>query len=140
VPRAIDEPIPPDEPLYMVVSSDNIDGEKVLAAAVAIPCQSTNRHKYNPDPSDVISAARRNVAAAGIAPNALPPPESTSTADARCFFRAEDDPQDENPAHSEIRVHRPGQVYSAKFKPGPTTKTLLREELARRLRIVYRLA
>jgi hypothetical protein len=69
----------------------------------------------------------------GLVPADLPDPLVTPTGGPTCFFRAEDDPIDENSAHAEIRVHRQGVGYSSKYQPGPTTKTRLRELLAAKL-------
>jgi len=122
-----------------VAPEDIGEQDSVLAGAVDIEGQSVNRAKYNSDPAAVVSAERGEVAAAGVQPTNLPPLAAGPTG-VEYFFHADDLPEEEKPAHAEIRVHRPGKGWNKNHKPNAASRTWLKELLARRLKIVHRVA
>lgn len=135
--RAIDEPIPPEEWLYLGVTAENIgSNDSVLAAAVDLQGQSVNRQKYNPNPAAAILAQRGHSAAAGVQPMNLPATRTETGVD--YYFHADDLPIDENPAHAEIRLHRPGKGFNENHRPSAPNRTLLKELLASQLKVVVR--
>jgi hypothetical protein len=139
VARPIDEPIPPDEWLYMGIGSGDIDGtDRVLPSAVDLQGQSVNRAKYRPDPLAVISAARGDVAAAGVQPRNLPVHQVTPTG-VEYSFHADDLPEDANDAHAEVTLHRPVVGWKKSHGPSPANKSWLKELLARQFRVVTKL-
>jgi hypothetical protein len=136
VPRDLDEPIPPDEWLFMGVAADHLAGKIVLPGAIDLEGQSVNRAKYNAEPQAAVLQSHQHVAAAGVRPENLPGPEKSLTGN-EYFFHADDDPEETNPAHAEIRAHRPGIGWKKNHKISAQNRTWLKELLARKLTIVW---
>lgn len=113
MPRARDEPIPPDERLYRGVDADEVNGAELLATAVDLAGMSVARHKYVPDVENL-----QLVGCSGLAfttPSLLPTCFRCGELDYEAF--AHDDPQDNDPAHAEVRLGRAATATQRADRP-----------------------
>lgn len=131
--RPVIEAFDPDELLYRACPPGSIEGDIVLASAIDYPSCSVNRGCFS-EPADVlIPEKRRGWISAECQVREVP--VSLTSGDKRVFdFKAEHVPEEENYAHSEIRVYV-GGVRHEKVSP-PKVRLDFRMLLAQKMRVV----
>jgi hypothetical protein len=133
--RPVDEPIPADEQLYRGLLPDWIKGKTVLPDAIDLQGSSVNRHKYNPDPRAAMLRARGHTDVASITPGRLPG-QIDLPSGLSYFFRADDLPLADNPAHAEIRPCRVSKGWDRNHKVSAGNRLRLKQELADRMELL----
>lgn len=128
------------EQLFRRVSPDQLDGEKVLVAAVEDikerhPSCSFNRGKYS-DPEDVLDSThpeynRIACLTAGNLPAPIPHPTTPELIYSFCLLHI---PTEENYSHSEAQVVKQGD--NATQLKSPVLRRLLREALAEKMTVL----
>jgi hypothetical protein len=130
--RAVDEPIPLDEPLFRSIAIKDVDGDRIDPTSIELPAMSVARSKYCSKPE---AALRHDDSGVAVTTSAdLPPPMfSPSGIDHR--FRAVDAPE-EGDDHAEIRLFR-GSLYNRTYKVNDKPfKLQLRKSLANAFRVL----
>lgn len=132
--RALDEPIPPEEPLYRSVSVEHVFGPDILDSAVDLPRCSFNRGKYSL-PEDVVTARRAKENGIVVIHGAHLPGKVPRETGEPYEFVTQDDPIDGNDAHAEVRLCRQGHPFNNNHKPNKAILAKAKDQLARNLRL-----
>jgi hypothetical protein len=113
--------------------SEWFDGDQVLPEAVDLEGTSVNRHRYNPEPTSLISDSI--VAVASVRPCDFPEPIKRAEGSAY-VFSVFDCPDPDNQAHAEIRPIRDGVGWNANHSIAKPTRRLLKEALSHKMKIL----
>lgn len=131
--RPVIETFTPDERLYRACPPESVAGDIVLDSAIDYPSCSVNRGRFS-EPADVLIPEKPR----GWIPaecRVREVPASVASGDKRVFeFKVEHVPEEENYAHSELRVYV-GGVRHEKDSPTKVRKEF-RMLLAQQMRVV----
>jgi hypothetical protein len=135
VARPLDTPIPADEPLYRGLRPEWLKGQSILPEAVDLQGMSVNRHKYDSNPRNAMSAERGETAVGTTCVKDLPG-ALVMESGVSYVFKVDDAPTEPNSAHAEIRPYRSGKEWDPKHKISSANRIIIKMALAKTMVLV----